>query len=166
MTYPFAAGDPADVSMINHLGAECLDAVNVTANPIITAAAFSSETDIPKLQLTASVTTGELYLFWGQIRASVTNTDTEANLFIRVGTAVSGTLVGTVRIGRKPVISAGELTTWMIPWACTATISAQNFYTSVQRGAGTGNTTLEGGDSCWAGICRWAPGSGVLRTVS
>jgi hypothetical protein len=163
----FDAGDPLDADVLTALGAEVLDMINITTNPIITAAAFSSETDIPRMQLTAPVIAGELYLIFGFCIAGMTNTDTEANLNFRHTTAVSGTYIGSARLGRPWVINTGFQTTWLVPFVCTGSTTALNIYTSVVRSAGTGNTSITGGAGLMShGIARAAASTSVFRTVT
>jgi hypothetical protein len=140
-----------------------VDAVALTTNPIITAAAFSSETDIPRMTLTGTVVDGMRYTFRGQFISSQSTTDTEAKITIRHTTAVTGTIVGTYRIGRPAQAGFGVNTTWCIPWSCSGTVTNQNFYFSIVRTVGSGNTTLEGGNGSFSEMV--VSGAGTLRSA-
>lgn len=141
-----------------------VDATNVTITPIITPAAFSSETNIPRMQLSGSIETGSTYLFTGQGSYSFTAADTEADIYIRVGTALTGTIVGTIRLGRPAATGYGLHFSWSIPWIGTST-GTQNFYFSVKRNVGTGNISLDGGTASFSGLYLVGPG-GTIRNVS
>lgn len=166
MTYPFAAGDTATAALLNSLGAEVLDVVNVTTNPVITAAAFSSETDIPRMKLTASVSAGVLYAIFGMCQYGMSNTDTEANINFRHTTSVTGTYIGTARLSRPWVINVGMQCTWLLPFIPAGTNTALDIFSSIVRGTGTGNTTITGGAGVmYQGIMRIGPTTGVHRTA-
>ena len=150
---------PEDINSLDPV----VDAVNLTTNPVIATAAFASETNVPSMQLSASVVAGAMYLIFGQLTYSMTNTDTETNLRFRRDTAVTGTLLGSVRLGRPPFAGFGEQVAWSIPWVAAST-GAVSVYCSILRGAGTGNTTLEGGTSAFVGM-RLIDPAGTLRTA-
>lgn len=153
----------ADRARLTAIEASLVDAVNVTTNPIIAAAAFSSETDVPRLALSGTVVAGSAYAFVGQLLYSFTNTDTEADLRIRHTTAVSGTLIGRTRLSKVPTSGFGMHVSWWVPWIATSS-GAMNFYISVKRSTGTGNVSLDGGDATFAGLVKLATG-GTLRTA-
>lgn len=140
------------------------DAVNITHNPIITAAAFSSETDITRGLLTATVTAGCTYLFTGQLVYLTSNTDTEGTLRIRTTTPLTGDLVGTIRLGMPATAGYGRPVSWAIPWTAP-TSGAETFHLSVQRNVGSGTITLEGGTGTWLVMCLIGR-VGSVRTVS
>jgi hypothetical protein len=133
----------------------------MNTNPIITAASFSSETDIPRMTMSANVITGHVYLFTGQLTYSVSNVDVECDIRIRKTTAVTGAIVGRARLGRLPNTGYGQQICWSVPWVSDAT-GVTNFYFSIRRGAGTGNTTLEGGDAAFSSIFH-IDSTGTLR---
>lgn len=141
-----------------------LDATNVTITPVIAAAAFSSETDMPRMQLTATVESGSAYVFAGQGSYSFTNADTEGDIRIRHTTAVTGTLIGRIRLGKVPGIGVGYHFSWHIPWVAD-TSGSTNFYFSVKRGTGTGNISVDGGDATFSSLYRIGA-AGTIRNIS
>ena len=141
-----------------------VDAVKVTVNPIITAAAFATETDIPRLALSGQVVSGSIYLFTGQLMYSHSVTDSEFALRIRHTTPVTGTLIGYTRLSRAPYANAGRMLSWAIPWSATWS-GAGNWYASIQRTSGTATANLEGGDEVWSTMTLLAR-SGTIRVVS
>lgn len=170
------AGDVVDdwfddvTDAINELTAyglgQMLDAVNVTKTTIASAS-FSSETNISQFQLTFPCRAGEMILFVGQTINAVSNTDSEFNLKLRRDTSVSGTIIGTARIGRRyNATGAGVGLNWIIPWVANNTSSAKNVYVSAQRATGTGNLTLEGGDQTFHAAIRIGRPTSTLRVVS
>lgn len=160
-----AAGHILKASELDNLGGQVLDACNVTTSPIITAATFSSATDIPRLRLNAPVVAGQLYVFAGQQLYNINNTDTELNINIKLG-STGGTTIGTIRLSRPWIINFGFLSTWWIPWSCVSTNAAQAFFFVVQRASGTGTTTLEGGTTCFNSIITGNPSNSVMRVVT
>lgn len=166
----FTANQRVTADELNGALGTILDAVTVTVSPIITAAAFSSETEIPRWLLTASVVSGRLYVIAGQITYNMSVNDTETDIIFREDTTLTGTLMGAVRLGKPSTSGNGHTANVWIPWKCNSTSTAKQIHVSVRRIGGTGNTVLEPTTSStqanFLSIHQAAPDNSVFRTVT
>jgi len=126
--------------------------------------AYSSETNISRLALSGPIVSGQVYEFCGQVVHKCSTTDTECSLRLRHTTPVSGTLIGSARLGRSPYANNGRLVTWSIPWVATFT-DVGNFYFSILRTTGTGDTTLDGGEFAFTYV-KMVGRYGTIRTIT
>lgn len=164
MHIPTAAELAEITDGISQHDAGLVDAAKITINPIITAATFASETNIPRLALSGTQLTGASYLFTGQLIYNCSTTDSEYAVRIRHTTPVSGTLIGFFRLARVPYAGYGVQMSWSIPWTASSTTTG-SWHFSVQRTVGTGTLTLEGGDATWTAMALLSR-QGTIRTVS
>lgn len=149
------------VGMVN-AAAEVVDCVHVTTNPVITAATFVVETDIPRLLLSGNVTAGELYHFHGQMIFSTSVNDTEANLLWKPDSLASS-IIGRVRLARTPYAGYGTHLSWSFVWQAPTT-RWYEWHTSIIRAVGTGTITLTGGNMTFSTVSRIGH-SGTIRTT-
>lgn len=141
-----------------------MDIVNVTTDPAATYGTYTSETNLSRFALSASLVNNAMYVLAGQCLYAADNSDTEGALRWRHTTTVSGTLLGTVRLNRVPATGAGLHVSWWVPFRAPST-GTLNVYASLQRTSGTGQLTIGGGSYTFASLTRLGTGASAIRTT-